>query len=116
VPFAALDGNTLGYAKGRTIAISPVNPLPQKTTFHELAHVLLGHTGEAVHEGPDLSRNLREVEAEAVALICCEALELEGAEYARGYIQAWLRGQKNPDTSAQRIFKVADQILRAGRA
>jgi hypothetical protein len=45
--FAALDGNTLGYAQGRTIAINPVNPLPHKTRFHELAHVLLGHTAEA---------------------------------------------------------------------
>jgi hypothetical protein len=115
-PFAALDGNTLGYAKGRTIAVSPVNPIPHKTTFHELAHVQLGHTAEPVHEAPDLPRSLREVEAEAVALICCEALGLEGAEYARGYIQSWLRGETIPDASAQRIFKVADQILRAGRA
>ena len=44
VPFAALDGNALGYANGRSIAVNPVNPLPHKTRFHELAHVLLGHT------------------------------------------------------------------------
>jgi hypothetical protein len=44
VEFASLDGNTLGYAQGRTIAVNPVNPLPHKTRFHELAHVLLGHT------------------------------------------------------------------------
>jgi hypothetical protein len=105
VTFASLDGNTLGYAKGRTIAISPFNPLPYTTTFHELAHALLGHTGAAVHEGADLARNLREVEAEAVALICCEALGLEGAEYARGYIQSWLRGEAIPDASAQRILQ-----------
>jgi hypothetical protein len=33
---------------------------------------------------------LREVEAESVALLCCEALNLEGADYCRGYIQNWL--------------------------
>ena len=62
-------------------------------------------------------RNLREVEAEAVALLCCEALNLEGAEYCRGYIQHWLgpkRGDVIPDRSAQKIFRAADQILRAG--
>jgi hypothetical protein len=66
-------------------------------------------------------RNLREVEAEAVALLCCEALDLEGAEFARGYIQQWLyRGvgfnaEAIPEKSAQKIFRAADQILRAGR-
>jgi hypothetical protein len=28
VPFDALDGNALGFARGRTIAVSPINPLP----------------------------------------------------------------------------------------
>jgi hypothetical protein len=36
VPFDACDGNVMGFARGRTIAISPVNPMPHKTTFHEL--------------------------------------------------------------------------------
>jgi hypothetical protein len=34
------------YARRRPIAISPVNPLPHKTQFHEVTHVLLGHTQE----------------------------------------------------------------------
>ena len=52
VEFASLDGNTLGYALGRTIAVNPVNPLAHKTRFHELAHVLLGHTAESEqHDG-----------------------------------------------------------------
>ena len=46
VPFDATNGNMLGYARGRTIAVSPTNPLPHHTRFHELAHVLLGHTTE----------------------------------------------------------------------
>ena len=66
-------------------------------------------------------KNLREVEAESVALLCCEALNLEGAEYCRGYIQNWLcpaigyNGDAIPEKSAQKIFRAADQILRAGR-
>jgi antirestriction protein ArdC len=117
VEFASLDGNTLGYAQGRTIAVNPVNPLPHKTRFHELAHVLLGHTAEGEqHDGELTPRNLRECEAESVALLCCAALELPGIEYSRGYIQAWWgKGNAIPEKSAQRILKVADLILRAGR-
>jgi hypothetical protein len=56
-----------------------------------------------------------------VALLCCESLGLEGADYARGYIQHWLsRGSASnaeaiPEKSAQKIFRAADQIIRAGR-
>jgi len=50
-----------------------------------------------------------------VALLCCESLEMPGAEYSRGYIQLWGRGQAISERSAQRIFRAADQILRAGR-
>ena len=56
----------------------------------------------------------REVEAESVALICCESLALTGACQCRGYIQHWLHGQSFPENSAQRIFRAADQILKAG--
>jgi len=117
VAFDHTDGNVLGFAKGKEIAISPVNLLPHKTTFHEVAHVLLGHTSEgSFADGEQTPKSLREVEAEAVALICCESLGLPGAEYCRGYIQNWLAGDVIPERSAQKIFHVADKILRAGQA
>jgi antirestriction protein ArdC len=118
VPFDLLDGNSLGFARGRTIAINPVNPLPHKTRFHELAHVVLGHTSEGEqNDSEQTPRNLRECEAEAVAMLCCAALDLPGVEYSRGYIQSWW-GTSNPipERSAQRILKAADQILKAGTA
>jgi hypothetical protein len=116
VPFEITDGNTQGYARRREIAVSPLAQLPHKTTFHELAHVLLGHTAEAdFSDGVITPRSLREVEAECVALICCEALGLDGADYARGYVQHWhAAGEPIPDASAQKIFRAADQILKAG--
>lgn len=119
-PFTGTDGNCQGYARHRTIAVSPVAELPNKTRFHELAHVVLGHTTEAeagLSDSDLTPRSLREVEAEAVALVCLEALGLPGAEHSRGYIQHWneRRGAEPiPERSAQRIFKAADQILRAG--
>src|SRR5215217_9316051 len=117
IPFEVLDGNVMGYARGRSIAVSPLNPMPHKTTFHELAHVLLGHTAEGDQNDGELTpRNLRECEAESVALLCCAALDLPGVEFSRGYIQSWVgSGNPIPERSAQRILKVADEILKAGR-
>jgi hypothetical protein len=121
VPFDHTDGNVQGFAKGRQLAINPLAQLFQKTFFHECAHILL-HTSEGdFADGEATPRNLREVEAEAVALLCCESLGLEGAEFCRGYIQNWLRrgngfnAEAIPEKSAQKIFRAADQIIRAGR-
>jgi antirestriction protein ArdC len=116
VPFDATDGNVMGFARARSIAVSPLNPMPHKTTFHELAHVMLGHTSEGDQNDSEITpRNLRECEAEAVALVCCAALDLPGTELSRGYIQSWW-GKENPipERSAQRVLKAADQILKAG--
>lgn len=122
ISFTHTDGNCQGYARQRQIAINPVAQLPHKTLFHEAAHVVLGHTAEADFADTERTpKNLREVEAEAVALLCCEALSLEGAAYCRGYIQNWLypnvgwNGSGIPEKSAQKIFHAADRILRAGR-
>lgn len=122
ISFSHTDGNCQGYAKKRQVAINPVAQLPHKTLFHETAHVVLGHTAEADFADTERTpKNLREVEAEAVALLCCEALNLEGADYCRGYIQNWLysgtgyNGEAIPEKSAQKIFHAADRILRAGR-
>ena len=103
-------------ARGRSIAISPINPMPHKTRFHELGHVLLGHTNEGEQADSEITpRSLRECEAEAVALVCCAALDLPGVEHSRGYIQSWWgKDTPIPERSAQRVLKVADQILKAG--
>ena len=65
-------------------------------------------------EKEEKQRDIREMEAESVSLLCCESLGLPGAEYSRGYIQSWGRGQTFTERSAQRIFRAADQIHRAG--
>ena len=117
IEFAILSGNTQGYAQpGRKIAVSQVAALPHKTLFHELGHVILGHCDEKDFSEAEITpRDVREVEAEAVALLCCESLDLAGSEYSRGYIQNWGHGEAISERSAQRIFHAADQILRSGR-
>jgi antirestriction protein ArdC len=116
VEFQDLNGNVQGYAQpGRKIAINPIAALPHKTLFHEAAHVILGHCQEQELRDPETTpREIREVEAEAVALLCCESLDLSGAEYSRGYIQSWGSTHPISERSAQRIFHAANQILRAG--
>jgi len=118
VPFSQTDGNCQGYANGRQIAVSPIAFMPHRTLFHEVAHVELGHTAKSmglVDHGETTPRDIREVEAECVALICSASLGLPGEEFSRGYIQHWLRTETIPERSVQRIFKAADSILRAGR-
>ncbi len=118
VPFEHIDGNCLGFARQRSIAVNPINPMPHKTRFHELAHVLLGHTAEGQQADSDLTpRNLRECEAESVALLCCAALGMPGVAECRGYVQRWWgQGHEIPEPSARRILKAADAILKAGTA
>lgn len=116
VEFASPDGNMQGYSYEQNFAINPVAQLPAKTMFHELAHIVLGHTKGARNEhGEHLSHNAQEVEAESVALLCVASLGLDGVEYARGYIQHYLKGGKEiDDKTAHRIFGAADKILKSG--
>jgi hypothetical protein len=110
VPFDHQDGNVQGYATTEgAIAINPVAALPHKTLFHEIAHAILQHTKDAT-----IPRALREVEAEGVALLCCEALGLDGTEYARGYLQHWLANNELTSDTSERIIKTAHRILTAG--
>ncbi len=115
-PFDHMDGNCQGFARARSVAVSPVAALPLKTLFHELAHVVLGHTTEgALTDGASTPRSLREVEAEAVAMLVCAALDLPGIEESRGYIQHWnTSGAEIPESSARKILTTADKILKAG--
>ena len=107
--FTMLNGNAQGYATGvATVAVSRRAAMPHKTLFHEIAHVILGH------HGVGSLNSVREVEAECVALICCEVLGLAGPEFSRAYVQHWLAGDSIPERSAQRIFQAADRILHGG--
>jgi hypothetical protein len=88
-----MDGNVQGYAVKRRIAVSPLAEYPHKTRFHEMAHVVLGHTLKKpiVMTPPSIPRSIQEVEAEGVAFLLCSILDLPGRDESRGYIQSWLR-------------------------
>ena len=114
--FALANGNVQGYAQLRTIAVNPVAELPHKTRFHEIAHVVLGHTTEGLVTDSEFTpRDVREVEAEGVAYLLCALLDLPGLKESRGYIQSWLEGAEITDKTAQRIFSAANKIIEAGK-
>ena len=117
VAFEHPNGNCQGYATGRSVSVSPIAVMPHKTLFHEIAHVVLGHTeeGSRLDDHDFTPRSEREVEAECVALICCESLNLGGSAESRGYIQHWLRESQDFRALYSAHFKAADQILKAGQ-
>ena len=116
IHFDSVNGNCMGFAKNNQIAINPLNPLKHKTRFHEMAHVLLGHTKDTyLSENTDLPKSIKEVEAEGVAFLMLNLLNLDGKKESRGYIQGWLQGNPISEESAKRIFTVTDKLFKAGQ-
>lgn len=118
VAFEHTDGNAQGYSYGHHYALNPMAAYPLKTTLHELAHIVLGHTTET---SPDREyhQGLREFQAEASAHLLMRELEAEDqfdpAE-SRAYIQNWLSDSTNvPDKAISGVFKAVETILKAGR-
>lgn len=114
IPFDMVNGNVQGFARDRSVAVSPIAQLPMKTLFHEIAHVLLGHTTEAMTDDDATPKSLKEVEAESVAMLCLASLDLPGVEYCRGYIQNWSDTGLIPEKSCRKIMSCTDKILKAG--
>lgn len=115
--YTHMDGNTQGYSHDRVYAINPMAKYPMKTTMHELAHIVLGHTDKQnIHEYKE-HRGLKEFQAESVAYIVCKELEIEqtDASASRAYIQGWLKDEKPEDKAIKAVFKAVNEILKAGK-
>lgn len=118
VPFTELDGNMQGYSLNREFALNPIAESPAKTMFHELGHIVLGHTTETGTAEYRTHRGLMEFQAESTAFLTMNELEqLTPAEASdsRGYVQHWLRDQRPPDVAIRQVFGATDKILKAGR-
>jgi len=120
VPFEMTDGNCQGYAKpGRQISVSPIAAHPERTLFHEIGHVLLGHVDEKPAVD-DETRNYStgEVEAEAFSYLVCGMLGIADDELSRsesrGYIRYWMENAPASDWSGKnvrRVFGAVDRFL-----
>lgn len=118
VPFDALSGNLQGYSRNRDIAINPIAINPPKTRFHEIGHVVLGHTTPEGLAEYEQHRGIMEFQAEATAYLTMNELgrlDEDTATRSRGYVQSWLKGERPPDKAIREVFVATDQILKAGR-
>jgi antirestriction factor ArdC-like protein len=118
VLFNSTDGNLQGWSKGLEFGINLLAANRNKTVFHELGHIILGHTLPHHFEEYQTHRGIMEFQAESVAYLAMHELDLldeDAASESRGYIQWWLKSEHPPDRAIQQVFTATDRILRAGR-
>jgi hypothetical protein len=115
-PYQSMSGNSMGYAKTaeKIIAVSLLAFDPLKTSFHEIAHVLLHPNLTSDHEA--LRRDVKEIEAELTAYLVKMSLgHTANLEFSRGYIQNWMADTTLEKVRFPKVFAAADTILKAGR-
>ena len=108
------NGDTT-HASGVIRVVSANSEAQQaKTLAHEIAHALL-HDPESVTT-KDLSRGLKELEAESAAYVMCTALGMDTSDYSFGYVLGWTG--EAPDAiegiraSTGRIQRAATAVLK----
>lgn len=116
VAYESVNGNSQGYSFDQSYAINPVAVYPLKTTMHELAHIVLGHTKTG--EKSNHERSTAEFQAEATAYILMNEMQSEdwNKGESRSYIQNWLQDQKPSDKDIKAVFTAVNKILNAGKA
>jgi len=109
-PVQVSNGLADGSTDGHKIKLSHRGNKGQMVAcyFHELAHILLDH---AKDRGKNLSKQLRELEAEATAYLVCSCIGIEN-EGAKSYIGHWNGSKEKVDKSALKILGTAEKILR----
>lgn len=107
VPIGAALGQT--NFTTRQVLIHPELSAGQsaKTTAHELGHIVLEH-GDANCADP---RSRKEVEAESLAFIICEAVGLDTSNYTFPYVAGWAPEGKQ----VEEIAMTADRVVVAAR-
>jgi hypothetical protein len=88
-----------------------------KTMIHEMAHQKLHAIDpkDLPPEEPRLTRNAKEVEAEAVAYTVAQHYGIETSDYSFAYIAGWSHGKDTPELKASldRIRQAADEMITA---
>lgn len=99
-----------GISQGGTILVSSELDAAESfsTLVHELAHELLHQDGDCPKD-----HAVRETEAEAVAFVVSEAVQLETNRASSDYIQLHQGDRKLLMASLQRIKRVANLIIHA---
>lgn len=107
--YAALSG-ALGLSAGGSIILrSGLTPAEEYSTLvHECAHELLHKD-----RGTTVTRNVRELEAEAVAFVVCQSIALDTNTAASDYIQLYQGDRKLLMASLERIRTTSAEIIAA---
>jgi hypothetical protein len=108
------NGDTT-HSEGRIRVVASNSEAQQaKTLAHELGHALLHDPESATTK--DLTRGLKELEAESAAYVICTALGMDTSDYSFGYVAGWAGG--GPEAiagvreSAGRIQKASTAVLK----
>lgn len=108
--FEMVDGNVQGYATGNSIAISELATNPAMIAYHEIAHVVLGHT-KLTNSVP---KGIRELQAEATAFIVAKTLGVKfNEEESQGYITHWQRHKNIDKVFINQILTAVDKMTKA---
>jgi hypothetical protein len=104
-----LPGGANGCSYGGSVQIVESLPPAQKlsTMVHELAHELL-HWND---NRENVTKTVRETEAEAVAYVVCKSIGLDCSTRAADYIQIWQGDDKVLLQSLETVRSVAAGIL-----
>ena len=99
-----------GSTDGKMIRVSKRKDQTQMVAayFHELAHILLDHAKDREWS---LSREVKELEAEATSYLVCSCLGIDN-QGAKSYIGSWKGTSERIDKSALKILGTAEKILR----
>jgi hypothetical protein len=108
-PFDEMNGNIQGFENGHELAVNPVAALPHKTTFHEIAQIVPGHT---TSEKSWIVNRTQGTSARSKRSLSPPFATKHLASKARtsaGYIQHWLKAEKGiPNHTAAHIFADPD--------
>jgi len=118
------NNHCLGYATENNIAIISNVKSYQRVLFHEVAHVILGHTNSKYHPLEDrfysdlLKPNEREVEAELVSLLVLQSLDIKkGIVKCSKYIDHHQYGKNELSLKVvNRVLDAVNKILDAGES
>lgn len=117
--FEQIDGGAKGYFHTVENRIAIQEDMSQvqtvKTAVHEMTHQRL-HSIDPMAKDPNepkLTRNSKEVEAEAVAFTVCQHYGIETSDYSFAYIAGWSKGKETPELKASldKIRKTASEMI-----
>ncbi len=108
------NGDTT-HALGRIRVLAGNSEAQQvKTLAHEIGHALLHDPDVPVTK--ELTRGLKELEAESTAYVICAALGMDTSDYSFGYVAGWVGGAPEAiqgiKDSTSRIQKAATAVLK----